>query len=116
MPKNWWVFPFSMPIKLPSSSLTSGSLGSGATANASRPQVSFDIRERVESCSVTCMVKEFTGEAIEKRARVANKAKVARLSSMTGIGFFVEMAACVRVVSRKQSYMHFSPKGMSTSK
>ena len=36
------------------------------------------------------MVKELTGEARDKRARVANKAKVARLSSMTRKGFFAE--------------------------
>src|ERR1700761_4826336 len=77
-------------MKVPSSSLTSGSLGSGATVVASRPQVSSDLRVRLESFTVTCMVKELTGEAREKRARVANKAKVARLSSMTRKGFFAE--------------------------
>lgn len=90
IPRNWCVFPFSIPMKVPSSRLTSGSLGrEGAVkvANASSPQVSSDFREMLESCTVICTVKEFTGEAREKRARVANKAKVARLTSMTRKGF-----------------------------
>jgi hypothetical protein len=77
-------------MKVPLSSLTSGSLGSRSAADTSLPQVSFDARAGLESCKVTCMVKEFAGEAREKRARDANKAKVARLSSMTGKGFFGE--------------------------
>lgn len=90
IPRNWWVFPFSIPMKVPASSLTSGSLGSEAATNPSWPQVSFDFGARPESCTVTCMVKEFKGEAREKRARVASKARVARLTSMTREGFAVE--------------------------
>lgn len=90
IPRNWCVFPFMVPMNVPLSSLTSGSAGSGSAADTPWPQVSFDSRVRLESCNVTCMVKEFTGEAREKRARVANKAKVARLSSMTGKSFFGE--------------------------
>ena len=54
--------------------------------------MSSGFRAWLESCNVTCIVKEFTSKAIEKITHVANKAtgKEVNLSSMTEERFLVE--------------------------
>ena len=56
------------------------------------PQVSSGFRAWLESCSVTCIVKEFTSKAREKITHAANKAtgKEINLSSMAEERFLVE--------------------------
>lgn len=90
IPRNWCVSPFETPKKVPASSRTSGARDSRDGAGSWLPQLSSEFKVRLESCTVTCTVTEFTGEAREKRARVANKAKVTRLTSMIEKGFSAE--------------------------